>query len=104
MFSLVISKQQITSTEEKKRAKSADTEITGVFKAYVAAWVDKVVADEIQEACFPIDLDKYQRKVSLNPYGVGPWNTENEIIEAISTFQSMERSSSFFCSFAKGSI
>ncbi|CAN0381338.1 unnamed protein product, partial [Laminaria digitata] len=37
-------------------------EITDEFRAYVAAWVDKVVLDEVQEACFPDDIDKGQRK------------------------------------------
>lgn len=39
--------------------------MTEDFKAYVAAWVDKVVLTEIHEARFPDDIDKYQRKASL---------------------------------------
>lgn len=46
------------------KPKKAPTEITEEFKAYCAAWVEKVVVEEVQEACFPNDIDKFQRQVS----------------------------------------
>lgn len=41
------------------------TEITEEFKAYCAAWVDKVVNEDVHEACFPDDIDKGERKVYI---------------------------------------
>ncbi|CAM9820819.1 unnamed protein product [Scytosiphon promiscuus] len=38
------------------------TEITEEFKRYCAAWVDKVVSEDIHEAVFPTDIEKHQRK------------------------------------------
>eukprot|EP00904_Undaria_pinnatifida_P008398 jgi/Undpi1/4689/HiC_scaffold_18.g08042.m1 len=45
-----------------RRVKDSMAEITDEFKAYVASWVEKVVLEEVHEACFPDDMDKGQRK------------------------------------------
>ncbi|CAM9693600.1 unnamed protein product [Ectocarpus sp. 4 AP-2014] len=45
-----------------KKPKAAVTEITEEFKAYCAAWVDKVVSEDVHEACFPDGIDKGERK------------------------------------------
>lgn len=53
----------ITGPSNSTKMKAQETVITEEFKVVVAAWVDKVVANEIHEACFPAGMDKYQRKV-----------------------------------------
>ncbi|CAB1117608.1 unnamed protein product [Ectocarpus sp. CCAP 1310/34] len=45
-----------------KKSKAAVTEITEEFKAYCAAWVDKVVSEDVHEACFPDGIGKGERK------------------------------------------
>lgn len=52
-------------TASSRRVKDSMAEITDEFKAYVASWVEKVVLEEVHEACFPDDMDKGQRKVPL---------------------------------------
>lgn len=53
-------------TEVAKKHQTPEPEITDDFKAFATAWIDLVDVDEIQEAFFPIDIDKWQRKVRLS--------------------------------------
>ncbi|CAM9930970.1 unnamed protein product [Pylaiella littoralis] len=49
----------IAATSSQKKP---PTEITEEFKVYCAVWVEKVVAEEVHEACFPNGIDKSQRQ------------------------------------------
>eukprot|EP00752_Nemacystus_decipiens_P003542 g3268.t1 len=51
-----------TTASSASKPRPPPAEITEEFKAYCKAWVDKVVAEDVHEACFSDDIDKHQRK------------------------------------------
>lgn len=66
-----------------KKSKAAHAFITEEFKAYAAAWIDLVVRDEIQEACFPSGLEKIHRTVrgfDSKQAVMHPWETATALL------------------------
>ncbi|CAM9412766.1 unnamed protein product [Choristocarpus tenellus] len=45
-----------------KAGEALEASLTEDWKAWVAAWVEKVSKDEIQQACFPLPMGKFERK------------------------------------------